>query len=161
MRLRTWKRCVPFVAVMAAMASAMALGVGPAAAAATQDAMVVERISLTIEDREIASFTKLLELTTATEAVTGSGPNAVTLSRSLTSGKEMNDWQELVLQGGLDGFKNCSLVMYDGAGKPVARYYLENAWPKKIEIGALKAGSSEVLIETVTIVSEHIQRVSV
>jgi hypothetical protein len=35
------------------------------------------------------------------------------------------------------------------------------AWPSKLEIGALKAGSSEVLMETVTIVSERIQRVSV
>jgi hypothetical protein len=30
-----------------------------------------------------------------------------------------------------------------------------------LEIGGLKAGSSEVLMETVTLVCEHIQRVSV
>ena len=56
--------------------------------------------------------------------------------------------------------KNASLVMYDYEGKPVARYHLTNAWPSKIEIGALKAGASEVLIETVTIVAERIERVS-
>jgi phage tail-like protein len=51
--------------------------------------------------------------------------------------------------------------MYQADGKPVARYHLEMAWPSKIEIGALKAGASEVLMETVTIVAEHIQRVAV
>lgn len=56
--------------------------------------------------------------------------------------------------------KSCSLVMFDAAGKPVARYHLENAWPSKIELGALRAGSSEVLTETVTIVCDHLQRVA-
>ena len=37
---------------------------------------------------------------------------------------------------------------------------MEHAWPAKIEIGALKAGASEVLMETVTFVCEHIQRVA-
>ena len=50
--------------------------------------------------------------------------------------------------------------MYNVDGKPVARYHLEHAWPAKIEIGALKAGASEVLMETVTMVCEHIQRVA-
>ena len=57
--------------------------------------------------------------------------------------------------------KSCSLVMYNYDGAPVARYHLEHAWPSKLEIGALKAGASEVLMETVTIVCERIQRVSV
>ncbi len=38
--------------------------------------------------------------------------------------------------------------MHNTAGEPVARYHLENAWVPKIEISALKAGSSEVLYET-------------
>jgi hypothetical protein len=37
---------------------------------------------------------------------------------------------------------------------------MEHAWPAKIEIGALKAGASEVLMETVTIVCESLQRVA-
>ena len=160
MRLMTWKRCFSIVPVMAAMALAIAFG-GRPAEAATQETLGAQRFALTIDGSEIASFTELLKLTTGVEAGTASGPNAVTLSRTQTSGKEMNDWQELVLQGGSAGFRNCSLVMYDAAGKPLARYDLENAFPSKIEIGALKAGSSEVLIETVTIVCEHIRRVSV
>jgi phage tail-like protein len=56
--------------------------------------------------------------------------------------------------------KSCSLTMHSAEGKPVAKYWLEHAWPAKIEISGLKAGASEVLFETVTLVSEHIQRVA-
>jgi phage tail-like protein len=50
--------------------------------------------------------------------------------------------------------------MYNYDGQPVARYHLENAWPSKMEIGGLRAGSSEVLMETVTITTESIQQVA-
>jgi len=56
--------------------------------------------------------------------------------------------------------KSCSLVMYATDGTAVARYHLEMAWPSKLEVGGLKAGASEVLYETVTLVCEHIQRVA-
>ncbi len=45
-------------------------------------------------------------------------------------------------------------------GKPVARYLFENAWPAKIELGAVKAGAGEVLMETVTLTAESLQRVA-
>ena len=51
--------------------------------------------------------------------------------------------------------------MYNTKGEPVARYRLTEAWPSKIEIGALKAGASEVLMEKITLVCEFIQRKSV
>ena len=51
--------------------------------------------------------------------------------------------------------------MFNTAGEPVARYHLENAWVPKIEIAPLKAGSNEVLMETVTLACDHLQRVAV
>ena len=70
-------------------------------------------------------------------------------------------WHEAVLMGDIIAArKSCSLVMYATDGTPVARYHLEMAWPSKLEIGALKAGASEVLMETVTLVCEMIQRVA-
>ena len=44
--------------------------------------------------------------------------------------------------------KSASLVMLAADGPATARYYLESAWPAKIEIGGLRAGSAEVLNET-------------
>ena len=51
--------------------------------------------------------------------------------------------------------------MYNAVGEPIARYQLTNAWPAKLEIGALKADAGSVLLETVTLVCERLRRVSV
>jgi len=89
-------------------------------------------------------------------------PPTVTLKRGMTKNIEMAAWHELVVMGDVAAArKSCSLLMYNTKHEPVAQYHLTEAWPSKIEIGALKAGASEVLMETVTIVCEFIQRVSV
>lgn len=49
------------------------------------------------------------------------------------------------------------LVMYDTDGKPVARYYLESAWPSKIDVESLDAGENEVSIESVEISHEGVR----
>ena len=75
---------------------------------------------------------------------------------------ELAAWHELVILGDIAAArKNVSLTMYDSTGDPVARYHLTNAWPSKLEIGALQAGGSQVVFETVTLSAELIQRVSV
>jgi hypothetical protein len=50
--------------------------------------------------------------------------------------------------------------MYNAEGKAVAKYWLEKAWPSKIEIGAMKAGATTVVYETVTLTCEQLQRVA-
>jgi phage tail-like protein len=88
-------------------------------------------------------------------------PPTITLKRGKNQSMELWLWHEAVLMGDiLAARKSCSLVMYATDGTPVARYYLSDAWPSKLSIGALKAGASEVLMETVTLVCEHIQRVA-
>ena len=150
-------------------------GIGPNQ---PSDALTAARFSITIDGYEIASFAELLGITTEVEAVelmesTDKSvvlkklpgkvkPPTLVLKRGKNSSMELWAWHEAVLNGDIVAArKSCSLVMYSTDGKPVARYHLEHAWPAKLEIGALKAGSSEVLMETVTIVSERIQRVSV
>ena len=88
-------------------------------------------------------------------------PPTVTLKRGMTRNIELAAWHELVILGDVAARKNVTLTMYDVTGDPVVRYHLTNAWPSKLEIGALKAGASSVLTETVTLVAEFIQRVSV
>jgi hypothetical protein len=46
------------------------------------------------------------------------------------------------------------VVMYDSDGKPVARYHLTDAWPAKVEIGALRSDSNEVAVESLTLCHE-------
>jgi phage tail-like protein len=141
------------------------------------DALTAARFSITIDGYEIASFSELSGITTEVEAVDflessdkevifkklpgKRKPPTVVLKRGKNNSMELWAWHEAVLMGDIVAArKSCSLVMYNYDGKPVARYHMEHAWPAKLEIGALKAGASEVLMETVTLVCESIQRVS-
>jgi phage tail-like protein len=143
----------------------------------TQDALTAARFSITIDGYEIASFSELQGITTSVEVVDfvessdkeviikklpgRKNPPTLVLNRGKNNSMELWGWHEAVQAGNMAAArKSCSLVMYNVDGKPVARYHLEHAWPSKIEIGALKAGASEVLMETVTMVCEHIQRVA-
>jgi phage tail-like protein len=160
-----------FAKLPAAVALILVLGAGvPAVAPSTQlaiaapppDALTATRFSLTIDGVEIAAFSDLEQVTSQVASIGGGKLGTVVLRRGLNRSMEMWAWHEAVLMGDIVAArKSASLVMYASDGKPVARYYLENAWPSKIEIGALKAGVSEVLMETVTIVCEKIQRVSI
>jgi phage tail-like protein len=86
-------------------------------------------------------------------------PPTVTLRRGMTKNVEMDAWHQLAVEGNVPlARRTCTLTMFNTGGDPVAKYTLEDAWPSRVEIGALKAGATEVLIETVTIVCEHIRR---
>jgi phage tail-like protein len=141
------------------------------------DAITAARFSIVIDGYQIASFSELVGITTEVEPVEllestdkevmlkklpgKRKPPTLTLKRGKNQSMELWLWHEAVLMGDIMAArKSCSLVMYATDGTPVARYYLEMAWPSKLEVGALKAGASEVLMETVTLVCEHIQRVA-
>ncbi|MCI0687903.1 MAG: phage tail protein [Sporichthyaceae bacterium] len=152
----------------------MPAGLGPNQAS---DAITAARFSVTIDGYEIASFAELAGIITEVEPVDflestdqevvfkklpgTRKPPTIILKRRMNAGMELWAWHEAVMNGDIVAArKSASLVMYNTEGKPVARYHMENAWPAKIEIGALKAGASEVLMETVTIVCERLQRVA-
>jgi phage tail-like protein len=172
MKKRTLLRALGVTGVVAAAAvtgawAAMAAIVDPGPT-------TVARYALVVEGTEIATFGELGGIVSGldpSELQLQSGqplklpakrtPPTVTLERGLTSDTALWAWQEAALAGAAGGRKGADLVMFDAEGTPVARYHLEQAWPSKLEIGALEAGASEVLMETVTIVCEKIQRVSV
>ena len=140
------------------------------------DALTVTRFSITADGRELGTFSELLGITSSIEAVDvvqPSGtevllkklpgkrtPPTVVLKRGMSGSLELWDWQQAVLTGDMAARKSCSLVMFNVEGRPVARYHLENAWPAKLEVGSLKAGASEVLMESVTLECERIQRLA-
>jgi phage tail-like protein len=136
------------------------------------DAVTAARFSITIDGVEVAQFSELTGITTEIEAVEFSGrtpqkaparrkPPTVTLKRGMNKDMGIFAWHQSVVEGQIAAArKSCTLTMYDTAGTATAKYYLENAWPTKVEIGTVKAGSSEVLYETVTLTCENIQRVA-
>jgi len=146
-------------------------------ATAPDDALTAARFELTIDGHTLALFSEL-ELVSGfdrdeLEIVSREGetelalpgkrkPPTVTLKRGMTRNIEMAAWHELVILGDVAAARrDVSLTMYNTKGDPVARYHLTDAWPSKIEVGALKAGESSVLLETVTMTCEFIQRVAV
>ena len=152
----------------------MPAGLGPEQ---PHDALTAARFSITIDGYEIASFSELQGITTEVEPVEfressdkevvfkflpgTRKPAKLVAKRGKSSSMELWAWHEAVINGNIVAArKSCSLVMYNYDGAPVARYHLENAWPSKLEVSPLRAGASEVLMETVTIVAEHIQRVT-
>jgi phage tail-like protein len=141
------------------------LAVG-APGALAQERITAARFSITVDGYEIASFSELAGITTEVEPVdaprgTARARGLARLSRPLSGDQSLAVWHEAVLNGDLVAARRTlELVAYNSAGKPVLRYHLENAWPSQLEISKLRAGVSEPLMETVTIVSERIQRVT-
>jgi phage tail-like protein len=150
---------------------------GTASAQTRNSPITVNRFSLLIDGWEIASFSELAGLVAEVEATeyweTGSSgptlgklqgkqkPPTIVLRRGLTGGMELWAWHDAVRKGVVaSARKSATLTMFDSTGRPVVKYFLSNAWPSKIEIGALRAGASEALIETVTLTAENIQRVA-
>jgi phage tail-like protein len=142
------------------------------------DALTAALFELSIDGHSMAQFSSLSGISSSIDVVDfiqSDGkenilkklpgrrtPPTVVLERGMTRNIEMAAWHELVVLGDVAAArKSCSLTMFNTKREPVARYHLTEAWPSKIEIGALKAGASEVLIEKVTIVCEFIQRTSV
>jgi phage tail-like protein len=148
-----------------------------AAAPPGGDALTAARFELTVDGHSLAVFSELVGISSAVDIegvrldtkrkhklkkLPGKRtPPTVTLKRGMTRNIELAAWHELVILGDVAARKNVTLTMYDVTGDPVVRYHLTNAWPSKLEIGALKAGASSVLMETVTLAAEFIQRVSV
>ena len=128
--------------------------------------LTAARFDLSIDGHTLGIFSSLESITSevlpTTKRLPGKRtPPTVTLTRGMTRNIEMAAWHELVILGPQSARRSLSLTGFNSEGDPVMRYHLTDAWPSKVEIGALKAGASEVLMETVTIVAEFIQRVPV
>jgi hypothetical protein len=123
------------------------------------DARVATSFSLTIDGVEIGRFSELAAISEGDPVERK--PPTLTFKRAQTTDLSLFAWHQSVVEGQLAAArKNCTLVMYAADGTAVARYHLESAWPAKIEIGGLKAGASEVLMETVTVTFDDIQRLN-
>jgi phage tail-like protein len=82
-------------------------------------------------------------------------PGEVTLTRGLTDDRTFIRWIADV-RADSAGRRNGAIVVYDYDGAPVVTYTLTNAWPSKLEVGALKAGDTSYLTERLTLVYESL-----
>ena len=139
-------------------------------------AITATRFELSISGQPVGVFAELKGLTSAIELpdvllttargtidVTGTStrqlPPTVVLRRRLTPSIEMAAWHELAIVGDMAAARRAvTLTMFSARGDPVVRYHMTDAWPHKIEIGALDSG---ILMETVTMTCKLLQRISV
>jgi phage tail-like protein len=171
MKPRTLLACGLLVVAVAAAALVSSSQV--TAAQRTDDQVTAARFAITIDGQTIASFSELSGLTSGIDSteffLTGDKqtvlhlpdrrvPPTITLKRGMTDNLDLWQWHEAALSDP-DARKDAQFVIYGADGDPVARWVMQNAWPSKMEIGALKAGSSEVLVETITLVSQQMRRV--
>ncbi|MEV0091199.1 phage tail protein [Streptomyces sp. NPDC050738] len=130
-------------------------------------AISANRFSITIDGYEIASFGQLSMVGTVEvmydaagkPVAPGSRARAV-LQRGLTSSTELWGWHQAAASGSAAGRRSATLVGYTPDGKAVVRYYLEKAWPVKIEVGPVPGTTTQQLCETLTLNCEVLSRIS-
>jgi phage tail-like protein len=83
-------------------------------------------------------------------------PPTVTLKRAVDNDTSIWAWHELALLGDPKAAQTCTLLLQDAGGQTLITYILDKAWPSKVDIAGLKAGASEVVIETVELVCDGI-----
>lgn len=82
----------------------------------------------------------------------------VTLTRGLTGDNSFEKWVKDSQFGRMGAArKGGAVIVYDFEGKAIKRYKLENAWPKSLEIGTLKAGDTSVLTEKLVVTYENLE----
>jgi phage tail-like protein len=155
------------ITIATAMFLALALPMEPAMAQGqptnTNNAIVAARYTIVIDGVMIASFSSLDAITTGGQVIAGTTApelGSVTLHRGVTGGLEMWAWHNAVAGGQAAVRKSASLIGYAADGTPVMRFFLTLAWPSKVEIGPPADGSSQALVETVTLTCTRIDRLA-
>jgi len=85
----------------------------------------------------------------------------VTLKRGMTASLEIFQWHKLILDGATgNARRNVAMTIADESGADQARLVISNAWPAKYSVGDLNGKGNEVLIETLELANEGIERVA-
>lgn len=177
MRHRTIKK----LCVMAAVASTLSIApaVAPALGGALPNASAATvtsapRYILTVAgSSEKWAFSKLVNVTPGVEPAQlfvtnpngsvqhpkqyGPPPPSVTLSKASGAGDTaLDSWHVTVRNGNLNARRDAYLIIVGKNGKVLVTYYLENAWPAKMEISGMRAGGTETLVTTVKFEADEI-----
>jgi phage tail-like protein len=144
-----------------------------------EDPLVAFKFGLEIEGKLSGFFTNVGGIGSETEVVQQKVVNSetgetlirqipgrlnwtpVTLKRGVTSAMDIWDWRQAVVEGDIDKARtNCSIIAYSQDNKEIARWNFESAWPSKVVGPEMDSGSTNYMIEDVTIVHEGVVRVS-
>jgi phage tail-like protein len=143
----------------------------------TKDGLISSFFSLEITGKMVGAFREVTNLGSENAVVEDKsrGPdgkyiirkipgtlkwNDITLKQGLTDNMDMWKWRKLVEEGKVnDARANGSIIMYDTAGKSIARWDLVNCWPSKLSGPAGKADGNEIAVQEMTLAHEGYERV--
>ena len=144
-----------------------------------EDPLVAFKFGLEIEGKLSGFFTQVSGIGSETEVVQQKVVNSetgetiirqipgrltwtpVSLKRGVTSSIDIWEWRQLVVDGKIeDARTNCSVIAYAQDNTEIARWNFDNAWPSKVTGPEMDAGSTDYMIEDVTIVHEGVERVA-
>ena len=139
----------------------------PAQAQTTQeDPLTAAKFSLVVDGQEIGAFNELGGVTSSIKLPRADGKAAqletlsIVLKRPASQDFAMSNWHRVATTQVTGYKKNVSLIFYNTEGAPVAKFWLTNAWPAEYHLTSLKAGSSELIYESVTLTASSFERVS-
>ena len=143
-----------------------------------EDPLVAFKFGLEIEGKLTGFFTQVGGIGSETEVVQQKVVNSetgetiirqipgrltwtpVSLKRGVTSSIDIWEWRQLVVDGKIDDARtNCSVIAYSQDNTEIGRWNFENAWPSKVVGQEMDAGSTDYMVEDVTIVHEGVERV--
>lgn len=139
------------------------------------DPLVNYRYRVEIDGMESMGFSKVTELSNETEVFTykegglnsishklpnGSSTSNITLEHGLALDDTLYEWRESVINGDLDdALKSGSIKIYSESGSSTI-WYFDGAWPCKLNVSGLDAGNGDVVVESVELVIERLERYS-
>jgi phage tail-like protein len=144
-----------------------------AATMARKDPLRNFRFRVEIDGIAVAGFSEVVIGPTTTEPIDyreGTDPPHVrklpgltkfaniTLKRGLTDSLDLYHWYKQVIAGQTSR-RQVAIVIADETGADHARFVVSEAWPAKYEPSELNAAGNEVIIETLELVNEGIERV--
>jgi phage tail-like protein len=82
----------------------------------------------------------------------------VTLTRGLTTSRDLWDWWTTVRDGAVQR-RGVAITLLDDARQPVLRWLLREAWIARIEFSELDASKNEVAVESIELAHEGLDLV--
>jgi phage tail-like protein len=84
----------------------------------------------------------------------------VTLKWGMTDSLELEAWHHAIVAGQIQtNRKQVAIIVQDESGADKARFVVTDAWPSKYTVSGLNGKGNEVLIESIELVNEGIERV--
>ena len=118
--------------------------------------------ALTIDGVEIATFSKVDEVTSSIKLPRADGkaaqlePIRIVLERTATTSLELSSWHQAAVRGLTDYRRDATLTFYDATGTPTLEIFLEKAWPAEYHLEQQDAQ----MVERVTLTAASYQRVT-